>query len=243
MAVPLLLATLGWASPWDHPEAKAQPPATGTATKPGGRLTVAIPGDFANLTPYTAGMSTADFLMELVLDKLYAPSPYVSQPEPWLAETARPNGDARTWVIPLRPGISWHDGRPFTAEDVKFTYEYYREGPINRWTHHASRTPRIEAITVEDPLTLRFACADPCAWLDRVTLADLPILPNSSFLPPNRWKFGRRSWWAATWRRSGSRSTCAPSTRPPLADCGQGEARTAASSGAPPPTPLRIRTN
>ena len=38
----------------------------------------------------------------------------------------------------------WHDGRPFTAEDVKFTFEYYRDGPPNRHSHHVSAVPRIE---------------------------------------------------------------------------------------------------
>ncbi len=174
----LLLATLYGASAADRAAGIALAQVKAMAAKPAGRLTVAIPADFANLTPYTAGHSTADFVMELVFDKLYAPSPYVSQPEPWLAESAQPSGDNRSWVVRLRPGIAWHDGRPFTAEDVKFTYDYYRAGPVNRWTHHVSRTPRIEAITIEDPLTLRFVCADPCPWLDRVTLADLVILPK-----------------------------------------------------------------
>jgi hypothetical protein len=57
----------------DRPEGKAQPRAKAPAAKQVGRLTVAIPADFANLEPYTAGQSTADFVMELVFDKLYSP--------------------------------------------------------------------------------------------------------------------------------------------------------------------------
>ena len=33
------------------------------------------------------------------------------------------SADGRTWRIRLRKGVKWHDGRPFTAHDVKFTIE------------------------------------------------------------------------------------------------------------------------
>ncbi len=31
--------------------------------------------------------------------------------------------DGLTWKVKLRPGVTWHDGAPFTADDVKFTLE------------------------------------------------------------------------------------------------------------------------
>ncbi|MGE0717324.1 MAG: peptide ABC transporter substrate-binding protein [Alphaproteobacteria bacterium] len=33
------------------------------------------------------------------------------------------SADGLSWRIRLRPGVVWHDGQPFTAEDVKFTLE------------------------------------------------------------------------------------------------------------------------
>ncbi|BBK41053.1 peptide ABC transporter substrate-binding protein [Allostella vacuolata] len=33
------------------------------------------------------------------------------------------SADGLTWKIKLRPGVTWHDGTPFTAEDVKYTIE------------------------------------------------------------------------------------------------------------------------
>ncbi len=78
----------------------------------------------------------------------------------------------------LRDDVAWQDGEGFTAEDVAFTYDYYREGPPNRYSHHASDVPVIESVEALDPTTVRFTCADPCPTLDLVTLADLPILPQ-----------------------------------------------------------------
>ena len=28
----------------------------------------------------------------------------------------------QTWTLKLRPNVKWHDGKPFTADDVVFTF-------------------------------------------------------------------------------------------------------------------------
>lgn len=139
-------------------------------------LRVAITQEIVNLTPYSPGVP-AD-LLELVHDKLAGPSPYMADATPWLAESITAEGeDGRGWHIRLRDGIHWHDGQPFVADDVAFTLRYYRDGPANRWTHHVSETPRLDHIEVIDRLALRIRCAQPCPHFDKVTAADLPILP------------------------------------------------------------------
>ncbi len=140
------------------------------------RLTIGVAQDAGPLNVYTSD-SRFDFLVELVYDKLFAPSPYVEAPTPWLAESAIAL-DPATWEVRLRRGITWHDGNPFTSADVKFTLEYFRDGPANRHTHHVSEVPRIESIEALDDYRLRLRCATPCPLLRDVTLADLPILPK-----------------------------------------------------------------
>ncbi|MDP8927346.1 MAG: ABC transporter substrate-binding protein, partial [Actinomycetota bacterium] len=57
-------------------------------------------------------------------------------PEPWLAESPTPSPDFRSWTITLRSDVRWHDGGPLTAEDVRFTFDYFRDtAPPGRWTH------------------------------------------------------------------------------------------------------------
>jgi peptide/nickel transport system substrate-binding protein len=140
------------------------------------KLTLAIPRDTGPLNLYSSD-SSFDYLVELVFDKLLAPSPYVDKPIPGLAESAT-QLDARTWTVTLRDGVTWHDGRPFTAEDVKFTYESYRDGSPNRYTHHVNAVPKIDQIVIDDARTVRFVCNYPCPTLGPVTFADLPILPK-----------------------------------------------------------------
>src|SRR6267154_968276 len=45
-----------------------------------------------------------------------------AQSEFVLAEEISPHGSTSQWVIRLRPGITFHDGKPLTAEDVIFTF-------------------------------------------------------------------------------------------------------------------------
>ncbi|MEL7029735.1 MAG: ABC transporter substrate-binding protein, partial [Pseudomonadota bacterium] len=100
----------------------------------------------------------------------------------WLAEEiSQVSDDGRVWDITVREGITWHDGTPFTAEDVAFTFEYYREGPANRWTHHASSVPRMVGIEVTGPRTVRLTAEKPMPNFDRITAADLPIIQKAQW--------------------------------------------------------------
>ena len=48
------------------------------------------------------------------------------------------SADGLNWRIKLRPGVTWHDGTPFTAEDVKFTHrsDQQPEVPCRRRAGH-----------------------------------------------------------------------------------------------------------
>ena len=102
----------------------------------------------------------------------------LATPRPWLARSIDPDGDdGRSWRIALRDGIRWHDGVPFSAADVVFTLRIYRDGPVTRWSHHVGDTPKLVGIEPLDRLSLRVTCEQPCPLFDKVTAADLPILP------------------------------------------------------------------
>ncbi|MEM1341452.1 MAG: ABC transporter substrate-binding protein [Pseudomonadota bacterium] len=135
-----------------------------------------------NVTTYTIGNSWNDWVLWLVYDKLREASPYVGTAQDWLATNIEQvSDDATAWEITLREGIKWHDGTDFTAEDVAFTFEYYREGPPNRWTHHASSVPRMVGIEVLDTYKVRLTSEKPMPNFDRITAADLPIIQKAQW--------------------------------------------------------------
>ncbi|HEV2819351.1 MAG TPA: ABC transporter substrate-binding protein [Solirubrobacteraceae bacterium] len=49
---------------------------------------------------------------------------------PWLARRFERSPDGLTYTFELRDGIRWHDGRPLTAKDVAFTFDYYQRQPL-----------------------------------------------------------------------------------------------------------------
>lgn len=143
------------------------------------RLTIATEADKGNVTPYSfrppPGIHSE--MVGLVYDTLFLDA-YTDEPIPWLATKATSDEESRVWTVKLRDDVTWHDDEKFTAEDVAFTYDYYREGPPNRYSHHASDVPVTESVEAVDDTTVEFTCAQPCPTLDLVTLADLPILPE-----------------------------------------------------------------
>ncbi len=162
------------------PEASAQESAQSAQ-----RLRVAIHSYENNLTPFTLTLTTfpvtADMVM-LVYDSLFY-SQASEDPEPWLAESASVSDDARTWTVTLREGVTWHDGRPLTAEDVAFSFDYYQQqaGSSGRYAHHVFDVPALDRSEVVDQRTIRFHFKDPAPQFDIMPGADLPIIPKHAW--------------------------------------------------------------
>lgn len=138
------------------------------------RLTIAVDKDSGPLNIF-AGQT--DQMTELIYDKLLAPSPYVDDPQPWLA-TSVTQVDATTWEVALRDDVTWHDGEVLTADDVVFSFHYMHQAPTGRFTHHVNDTPSISTVEATADGGVRFVCDYACPELGTVTLVDLPVLPE-----------------------------------------------------------------
>lgn len=158
------------------------PAGTGAAAQSDQPLRVAINGFENNLTPFNvtfgAFPNTHD-LVSLVYDSLFW-SQVREEPESWLAESAEPNDDASEWTVKLRSGVTWHDGKPFSAEDVKFSFDYYamQVGAAGRWGHHVYDVPKYTGAEVLNETTVRLRYASPAPAFKIMPGADLPILPK-----------------------------------------------------------------
>ena len=114
----------------------------------------------------------------LVYDSLFW-SANDAEPEAWLAESAEPNEDFTTWRVILRPGILWHDGEPLMADDVAFSFEYYKaSGLPGRYAHHTFDQPEFASAEVIDDLTVDLTFAVPVATFKHLPGGDLPIIPQ-----------------------------------------------------------------
>jgi peptide/nickel transport system substrate-binding protein len=71
------------------------------------------PGEFAGLTPFWVLYAIHDALVKPMPGNLLTPS---------LAESWTVSADQLVYEFKLREGLKFHNGDPFTAEDVKFSF-------------------------------------------------------------------------------------------------------------------------
>jgi peptide/nickel transport system substrate-binding protein len=76
-------------------------------------------GPYTNFNPLRGGYSTG--VVGLLYETLFRYDPLKDKFIPWLATSGAWSGN--TYVVTLRNGVTWNDGRPLTAADVKFTFE------------------------------------------------------------------------------------------------------------------------
>src|SRR5262245_25718830 len=103
--------------------------ATATAQgQPQGQLTVAFDASIAPtwLDPAeTPGIGTPFVFLYAMHDALVKPL-LGNDMAPCLAESWKESADGLSYEFKLRPGLKFHNGDPFTAEDVKFTFHRYK---------------------------------------------------------------------------------------------------------------------
>ena len=89
------------------------------------------------------------------------------------------DGTSVTWK--LKKGVEWHDGRPFTADDVVFNWEYASDPATAATTIGDYRDPKVEKI---DPLTVRVRFEKPTPfWAGLFVAAGGMIIPKHLFEP------------------------------------------------------------
>ncbi|MDR7521574.1 MAG: ABC transporter substrate-binding protein [Armatimonadota bacterium] len=81
-----------------------------------------------------------------------------------LAERWTLADDRLTWTFALRRNVTWHDGRPFTARDVKFTIERLWLNPQVAFFQRGN-VAEISRVEVVDDYTVRIVTRTPFATL------------------------------------------------------------------------------
>src|SRR4051812_19574004 len=84
-------------------------------------LRIGTPNGTQSADPHFTGVPAAYGINSAIFDPLVRLSDKEAVPEPWLAESWRLIDDT-TWEFKLRRDVTFHDGSPFTARDVAFSY-------------------------------------------------------------------------------------------------------------------------
>jgi peptide/nickel transport system substrate-binding protein len=117
-------------------------------------------GDASTLLPVLAADSASSDINGLVYSGLVRYDKNL-QIEGELAESWEVSEDNLTITFNLRQGVKWHDGTPFTAEDVLFTYQLYIDPETP--TAYAERYRQVDKAEVLDPHTFRVSYKQPLA--------------------------------------------------------------------------------
>jgi peptide/nickel transport system substrate-binding protein len=165
-AVVLLAIFVGLSSP----AALAQGP-------PEGQLTVAFDSAIAPTwfdPAETPGVGTPFVFLYAMHDALVKPLPG-NDMAPCLAESYTESPDGLVYEFKLRRGLKFHNGDPFTADDVKFSFHRYR-GVSAKLLHE-----RVKSVDVLDPHRIRFVLHK--AWPDFLVFYATPATGAAWVVP------------------------------------------------------------
>src|SRR5262245_1323474 len=146
-------------------------------TSPDGQLTVAFDASIASsfLDPAeTPGIATPFPFLYALHDALIKPMPG-NDMAPCLAESWRESADGLSYEFKLREGVRFHNGDPFTAEDVKFSFHRYR-GVSAKLLHE-----RVKDVQIVDPHRVRFVLGAP--WPDFLAFYATPATGAAWIVP------------------------------------------------------------
>src|ERR1700719_3605691 len=131
----------------------------------------------ANLDPRIGTDAQSQHLDGLIFDSLLAHDAQMNivadLAERWEAR------DPLTYVFHLRQGVKFHDGRPLTSADVKFTFDSILDGTVKTPKRGAFRM--VASIEAPDALTVVFHLREPYAsFLWNLTRPGVGIVPRGS---------------------------------------------------------------
>src|SRR5262245_44671825 len=145
--------------------------------QPEGELTIAFDASIAPtfLDPAeTPGIGTPFVFLYALHDALIKPLPGNDR-APCLAESWTESADGLVYEFKLREGLSFHNGDPFTAEDVAFSFYRYR-GASAKLLHE-----RVKAVDIIGPYLVRFVLHTP--WPDFLVFYASPATGAAWIVP------------------------------------------------------------
>ncbi len=128
-------------------------------------LTIALASEATSIDPHFHNLGPNHQVSRHMFDRLINQGPN-QELNPGLAVSWAVTDDPTVWEFKLRQGVTFHDGSPFTADDVAFTIERAPNVP-NSPSSMGTYTKQITEVIVVDDHTIRFKTAAP-----------YPLMPN-----------------------------------------------------------------
>jgi peptide/nickel transport system substrate-binding protein len=127
------------------------------------------------------------------------------EPQPSLAESWTAAPDGKSYAFKLKPGVKWHDGKPFTSADVLFSIDFLKQ------THPRARAnmAKVASVAAPDDATIVFTLTEPFGpFLGAFEVGSLPMIPKHIYEgtdfktnPANNTPIGTGPYLFKEWRK------------------------------------------
>ena len=142
-------------------------------------LVVALNGDPGAMNPAVTTSGSTHPVTDQIFNGLVGLDEHLS-PVPELAERWTIEDDGRSYRFALRHGVTWHDGKPFTSADVKFTFEQVLLKYHSRT--RAALQDLLEAVETPDDHTAIFRLRRAYSpLLQRLDVVEASIIPEHAY--------------------------------------------------------------
>jgi len=145
----------------------------------GGSVVITVSADPGGLNPAITTQGTVHLVTGSIFSGLIAID-FNLKPVPDLAtawEVSPAGAGGQRYTFQFAPNATFHDGKPVTSADVKFTFEQ-----LLLKYHSRTRTSigdKLKAITTPDDHTVVFEFATPyAAFLQLIDVANAPVMPK-----------------------------------------------------------------
>ncbi|MEK7356512.1 MAG: ABC transporter substrate-binding protein [Bdellovibrionota bacterium] len=135
-----------------------------------------------SLNPITSTDIYARGVQAYILDSLMERNPDTYEWQPQLAEKFEISKDGKQFTFTLRKGAKWHDGKPVTIEDVKFSFDVIFDEKYNA-AHLRPYYENIEKAEVIGTDQIKFTTKTK--YFDNFSVvAELTVLPKHIYGNP-----------------------------------------------------------
>lgn len=147
-----------------------------TAKKAADSITINLGSEPAAIHPFTSTDAYAQRLHDYTLDTLGVRDLDTNEWKPALAESWEISKDHTAFTFKLREGLVFHDGKPVTVEDVKFSFDTIFDKDLNT-AHLRPYYENINSPEIIDARTIRFTAKNDY-FNNFSVVAELPVVPK-----------------------------------------------------------------
>jgi len=150
------------------------------AAQTGGQFIHIMTTDIATVNPILVSDTYSSWITGFISDLLVGSSPVDGTFTPALADSWEIADDGVTYTFHLHEGVKWHDGEPFTADDVVFSFDAtVAEDSLS--VRRADVLTVLDSYRKIDDLTVEFKAKAPVATFIDKTVGQVGIVPKHNW--------------------------------------------------------------